>query len=355
MILTLQDNGLGGLVLGPGPNLNYLAGFQGKPTERLLLAIYNEDGNCVLIVPRLDEENASKTASVREVYGYGDDEGPARSIRDALKALGIGGKVLGIEGGVPFRAVNALQKVSEQIRVEDVSEMLLTAREIKDETELRWTKKACDILSKTFSKLEILVSPGMTEKLTSTRVVSELISRGADDASCIVLSGPNASMPHLPSTTRKIRRRDTVVVDAWCTSGDYFGDVTRTLFFGTPSTKEVEVYNIILDANAAGLESIRSGVRAEMIDRAARSVVRSGGYGNYFIHRTGHGLGLEIHEAPYIREGNREQIKRGMVFTVEPGVYLPKRFGIRIEDDVLMGNHGAEVLTDISRELKIIK
>jgi Xaa-Pro dipeptidase len=170
----------------------------------------------------------------------------------------------------------------------------------------------------------------------------------------IVVAGPNAASPHAVPSDRPIRPGEPIVIDCGAVMGGYVSDITRTVAFGGLPEEMMRVYEVVRRANEAGRAAVRPGRAAQEVDRAARRVIREAGYGDYFIHRTGHGLGLEVHEPPYIVEGNRLPLQVGMTFTVEPGVYLPGVGGVRIEDDMLVTPEGAETLTAFPRELIVV-
>jgi Xaa-Pro dipeptidase len=199
--------------------------------------------------------------------------------------------------------------------------------------------------------------PGMTEKEVAAELVGELLRAGTDlplPFEPIVASGPNAALPHATVSDRNLRAGDLLVVDWGAAAGGYCSDLTRTFAVGEIDAELVEVYRAVQAANEAGRAAVRPGAEAQEVDRAARQVIEQAGYGEYFIHRTGHGLGLEEHEEPYIREGNRDRLEIGMTFTVEPGIYLPERGGVRIEDNVAVGETGALTLSSMPRDLQTI-
>ena len=168
----------------------------------------------------------------------------------------------------------------------------------------------------------------------------------------LVQSGPNSAIPHSTISPRVLQKGDMIVVDSSCPNIEgYYADFTRTFVLGKPNEKQKEVYEVVKRAEAAGVEESESRKSAQEVDRKTRSIIAKAGYGKYFVHRTGHGLGLEVHEAPYIREGNLENMENGIVFTVEPGIYLPGKFGVRIEDNVVIENGKAKNLTTLSHEL----
>ena len=222
----------------------------------------------------------------------------------------------------------------------------------KDEREVAEMRRAITIteaaLQATMRQVEVL----MTEQEVAALLKIEMLRAGGEGMSFppIVVAGPNSASPHATPSDRPILSGDTIVVDCGVTVGGYAADITRTFAIGALVPEMAGIYEVVRAANAAGRRAVRPGVSAEEVDWAARAVIEDAGYGEYFMHRTGHGLGLEVHEPPYIVAGNERTLEPGMIFTVEPGIYLPGQGGVRIEDDVLVTPDGAESLTTFPRE-----
>jgi Xaa-Pro dipeptidase len=197
----------------------------------------------------------------------------------------------------------------------------------------------------------------MTEKELAAELVVQLLRHGSQPEmpfAPIVSSGPNSANPHAVPTERKLRPGDLLVVDWGAAVDGYVSDLTRTFAVGEADAELRKIHQIVLEANEAGRLAGKPGVPCAQVDRAARSVIEKAGYGEYFTHRTGHGIGMEGHETPYLRADNMELLEEGMVYTVEPGIYLPDRNGVRIEDNLVITGDGADCLSDMSRELRII-
>jgi Xaa-Pro dipeptidase len=195
----------------------------------------------------------------------------------------------------------------------------------------------------------------MTEHEAASELTVQLLRAGSDSElpfPPIVASGPNSALPHAVPSERKLQRGDLVVIDWGAAVDGYISDLTRTLAIGPADPELVKVHGIVLDANRAGCAAVRPGVPAAEVDRAARAVIDAAGYGEFFTHRTGHGIGMEAHEPPYIRGDNQEPLIPGMTFTVEPGIYLPGRGGVRIEDNVVVTADGSECLSVLQRDLR---
>jgi Xaa-Pro dipeptidase len=195
----------------------------------------------------------------------------------------------------------------------------------------------------------------MTERQIAARLKQEMMTAGGDAvAFVIVVAGPNSANPHAGPSDRPVQTGDLLTIDCGVLKDGYPSDITRTFVLGEASTELVDIYCTVPRANEAGRLAARAGVAAQDVDRAARGVIEDAGYGQYFIHRTGHGLGLEGHEPPYIVEGNEQLLEPGMVFTVEPGIYVPGVGGVRIEDNVVITERGHDCLTTFPRELMAI-
>jgi Xaa-Pro dipeptidase len=200
------------------------------------------------------------------------------------------------------------------------------------------------------------VRPGMTEKEIAAALMVNLLRAGSEAMPFLPLvqTGPNSASPHGATSSRQLERGDVLLLDFGAVAGGYASDITRTFAVGKIDPELVEVYRIVEAANAAGRATAGPGVACQEVDRAARRVIEDAGYGQFFIHRTGHGLGLEGHEPPYIVEGNTLPLEVGMTFTVEPGIYLPDRGGIRVEDDVVITEYGCQSLTTFERSLQTV-
>ncbi len=238
-----------------------------------------------------------------------------------------------------------------------LSPVISELREIKDEDEIKVLKKAAKIADKMFYKLMDEELEGKSEKELANMI--EYMMKNEFDADGvsfdpIVASGPNGANPHHTPSTRKIRKGDVVIFDYGAKYLGYCSDITRTVVVGSPSEEVKKVYEIVKESQETAFQQVKEGITAGDIDSAARNVIAKYGYDKYFIHRTGHGLGIDVHEEPYISPGNTKLLKEGMVFTIEPGIYLHGKFGIRIEDDVVVLNKKGVRLTEAERELIIV-
>jgi len=345
---VVAKGGLEGVILVPGPNIRYLTGVQSLMLERPIMLLVPADGTPHLISPALEAEQYRKSPVRIEVHSWTDSEGSSGAIRKAVGGLKVGGR-WGVEGRVPFLFLNKLLKHAEP-RLEDAEPMLQGVRETKDALEVQTLKKSAKILSASFREIPELVEEGMTE-LELSRKVTDVIyaSGGSKIGDLLVQSGPHAAEPHRLPSKRKIARGESLVIDVGSTLDGYYADITRTFCLG--SSRELErVYGEVLEAQEKAIATAGEGVEVGRVDAAARVHLRRAGLGKYFIHRTGHGLGLEVHEAPYITQGGREKLRRNMFFTVEPGAYIPGKLGVRIEDNVMIDGKKAIEITDPPKE-----
>ena len=241
-------------------------------------------------------------------------------------------------------------------KIVEADEILSHGRMCKDHDEIEAIRTAIRVSEQSLKATCAQVKVGMTEREVQMILNMEMLKHGADGHGFppIVLSGPRAALPHGSAGDRRLQEGDCLLIDYGFRVGAYSADITRTFSIGTPDPEWKEVYEVVKAANAAGRKTAAPGVTAEEVDAATRKVVVDAGYGIYFNHRTGHGLGLEIHEPPYIVAGNKTVLQPGMVFTVEPGIYLADRVGVRIEDDVVITQDGAESLSTLPRELTVL-
>lgn len=350
----LQKRGLDAIYLGPSTDLEYVSGLQTHPDERVRGLLIGKNGVCVSITPKLYKEEMMNAFSGDAQYEEWDDsEGFTGAFERGLKALGaLGGKVAFNDG---VRAIDmlAIQDAMEILPCNG-GETLSALRSTKDEEELALMRKASGIADGVLEKLRHFIKPGMMERHIAEAIPKLLEELGADTISFspIVATGPNGSMPHYGGNKRVIEDNDVVLLDFGGRCSGYCSDVTRTFFVGEPTEEQKKVYEIVRLAQEAGEAAVRPGATGQDVDRAARKVIIDAGYGEYFFNRVGHGIGIAVHETPYMIEGNNEPLRPGNVFSVEPGIYLPGKFGVRIENLVAVRPDGTgEALNKFPREL----
>ena len=351
----ILSHGLDGVALVPGPNMVYVSGIHAHLSERPIVLILPTDDEPAIVIPIL-EAGKARAAGIPEerIFAWGDDEGYTEAFQHACAYLELSDYLLGVEAlYMRVLELELLQRYAPGLTTAHADLCLDALRQIKDETEIAAMHKAAQVAEIALQNLIKRIQIGQTEKQIAAMLIQELTDAGSEAVafSPIVSAGPNGALPHAVPTDRPIQAGDLLVIDFGARVDDYPSDITRTFAVGEIEPELAHVYDVVKRANAAGKAVARAGATGRDVDRAARSVIEEAGYGPNFIHRTGHGLGLEIHEPPYIMEGNTTPLEIGNVFTVEPGIYLPDRFGVRIEDDVIITADGHQSLTTFSRDL----
>lgn len=342
------------VALVPGANLFYLTGLHFHRMERPIVALFPLKGDPALILPALEVEKARAAPIPWRLFPYTDEEGPAGAFQAAAEALGGIGRPIAVE----ILAMRVLEwsllaqafRPPEQVPAEP---LLASLRMVKEAAEIAAMRRAVSVAEEALRRWLAEVRIGMSEREAARRLIQAGLAAGADAMAFepIVVAGPNAALPHATPSDRPIGPGELVIVDFGVVVDGYVSDITRTFAAGVPDPELVRIYEVVREANEAGRAAVRPGIPAEAVDRAARAVVEAAGHGPYFLHRTGHGLGLEVHEPPYIVAGDTTLLQPGMTFTVEPGIYLPGKGGVRIEDDVVVTETGGESLTTFPREL----
>ncbi|MCY0902603.1 MAG: Xaa-Pro peptidase family protein [Firmicutes bacterium] len=353
---TLKERGFTHLVLSPGASFTYMTGLAMHTSERLTLFGCDAKGRAVLLVPRLELQQALEVGS-HDVYSYVDEEGPDTAIRSFLNDLGVKDTSLVAVEETHLRMFeqDALQRGSN-VQLKPGADVLMSLRLYKSEAELAHIVRAAGITDAALGATLPLLKVGMSELEVAAELEYQLKKLGSEALpfGTIVGAGARGALPHsVPGNTR-IESGDLVVLDFGAVVQGYAADTTRTIAFGDPGEKARSVYETVRRAQATAVAAVRPGRTAGDIDDAARSTIEVAGYREWFTHRTGHGLGLEVHEYPSIMSHSLVPLKPGMVFTVEPGIYLPGEFGVRIEDDVLVTEDGARVLTQFERSLIVL-
>ncbi|MFD8028765.1 M24 family metallopeptidase [Streptomyces sp. NPDC059717] len=345
--------GLAGLLIAPGPDLVWLTGYRPVETERLTLLVLRAGQDPVLVVPTLEAPDAAEAAGA-----------PALTLRDwtdGKDPYGAAAALLGVRGryGISDNAW-ALHLLGLRERLPDVGHVALTRalpmlRAVKDAAELDRLAAAGTAADAAYEEILKVAFGGRREREVAEDLAGLLRQFGhAQVDFTIVASGPNGANPHHEAGERVIQRGDMVVLDFGGLKHGYGSDTSRTVHVGEPTDEERKVHDLVRAAQEAGFRAVGPGAACQDVDRAARAVIDDAGYGAYFIHRTGHGIGVTTHEPPYMIEGEEQPLVPGMCFSVEPGVYLPGRFGVRIEDIVAVTEDGGLRLNETSREMAIV-
>jgi Xaa-Pro aminopeptidase len=350
---TVETGQVDLVAIGPTANMRYLLGFTPHADERLCLLLVSA-AEVSMVVPTLNAEDVAAHTDL-PLHRWPDAEGPHLALTEALAGQPQVTK-LAIDG--PMRADFLLPLVAATTPRETITVEALLAplRARKSPEEIEALALAAAQADRAMQAAMEACQPGVTEAEVAWIAEAAFRQDGADEvAFTLVASGPNGAYPHHHSGDRQLQTGDAVVIDIGASLNGYKSDITRMLFLGDPPAEFRKAYQAVLAANEAGRATVKPGVPAQAVDRAARRILEEAGYGDYFIHRTGHGLGLEIHEPPWIMAGNDRLLEEGMVFSVEPGVYLPDQFGIRIEDIVAVTASGVRTLTGFDHQLVVKK
>jgi Xaa-Pro dipeptidase len=353
----LQSARMDSLILNPGPSLIYLTDLHFHLSERPVLVFFMPDTVPIIVLPELEQEKIKHLPFEIQAFPYGEDPSQWVSVfKDAVQAVQLGNKRIGVEPRqLRYLEFCILSEAAPRAEFISAEESVSRLRMYKEQSEIAAMRKAVDIAQKALIATLPQVKIGLTEKELAAELTLQLFRAGSDPQvpfSPIVSSGPNAANPHAIPTKRKLTSGDLLVIDWGASYMGYISDITRTFAIGDLESEFAKISKIVLEANVAGRKAALPGIPAEAVDKAARAVIQSAGYGKYFTQRTGHGLGMESHEDPYIRAGNPSLLEPGMTFTIEPGIYIPGRNGVRIEDDVVITSTNAESLTSLPREVR---
>ncbi|HEX6988533.1 MAG TPA: Xaa-Pro peptidase family protein [Bacillota bacterium] len=342
------------LAVAPGDNMRYLLGYHPHPDERPCFLIVAPGGEGMLVpVLNADEVRAHVDLPMET---YTDAEGPAAALDRLAARLGVASaRTAMIEERMRADFALLLQERLGGAALRLAAPVLAALRMRKGPDEVEALRRAAKMADGAMQAAFAAVRSGMTELELARAVEEAFLGRGAESVSfAIVASGPNAAYPHHHSGSRVVHTGEPVLFDIGARLDGYESDITRMTFVGEPDEAYLLVHDTVERAVQAALEVIRPGVAAREVDLAARSVIEDAGYGAYFTHRTGHGIGLTGHEPPYITSTNDLTLDVGMAFSVEPGIYLPGRFGVRLEEIVVVTASGAEVLSGLSRDVFVV-
>jgi Xaa-Pro aminopeptidase len=346
--------GLDGLLLTPGPDLRYVTGYAAHPSERLTCLVVPADGDPFLVVPRLELRGAQASPAGGlgvEIVTWEETDDPYALVADrfgSASSVGLSDRMWALMT-LRFRAA------MPDVRQELASAALRDLRVSKSAAEVAALLAAGEAIDRVHAMVPGLLQAGRTEAQVAVEIADAILAEGhATVDFTIVASGPNAASPHHTASDRVLRTGDAIVVDIGGTMpSGYCSDCTRTYAIGQPPAEFVGYYKVLQAAQDAACSAVRPGVTAEAVDAAAREPISAAGYGDYFVHRTGHGIGLETHEDPYIVSGNTEQLRAGHAFSVEPGIY-PGPHGARIEDIVVCTQDGCQRLNNVTRDLVVV-
>ena len=347
--------GLAGLVITPGYDLRYLTGSRAQTFERLTALVISSSGESTVVLPRM-ELAALRESAVADlglvVRDWVDGENPYRLVGQAL-----GGAEAAVAVTDSMAALHLLP-LAELLGVVPVlaTGVLAALRMVKDAHEIEALRTAGAAIDRVHAQVPQFLRPGRTEAEIAADITNAIVAEGHSEAAFVIVgSGPHGADPHHECSDRELRPGDIVVIDiGGPVEPGYNSDCTRTYSLGEPDPEVAGQYAVLQRAQAAAVAAVRPGVSAESIDAAARDVLAQAGLAEYFVHRTGHGIGLSVHEEPYIVAGNDQPLAEGMAFSVEPGIYLPGRWGARIEDIVIVTADGALPVNTRSHDLTVV-
>jgi len=354
---TMQTAGLEMLVLNPSASLSYLTGLHFHLSERPTVFINVPGKTPVIILATLEANSLKKTDAALEPVTYGDNPHTwGEAFVEASKLLGITPEKIGVEPtALRFMELNYLKAIYPKSDFVSAADILASLRTTKDESEADKMRQAARIAQDAFLATLPAIKPGVSELSIAAELSAQLLRHGSQSDfpfAPIVSSGIyNSADPHAVPSEKLVESGDIIVIDWGARYQDYASDITRCVAVGELSPEIEKIAKIVIQANSAGRAACKPGVRAGSIDDAARAVIDQAGYGPYFNHRVGHGLGMEAHEPPYMFAENDHILVPGNTFTVEPGIYISGIGGVRIEDDMYITEDGAESLTTLERDL----
>ncbi|MDR2542144.1 MAG: Xaa-Pro peptidase family protein [Treponema sp.] len=340
------------LLISPSSNLFYLTGYALNPDERLFLLVLPKEGEPFIIANILYKEQVKPLPVTNHIF-WKDGDNPFLLLKAEIDEQNIKIKTAALEPQIPALFSLPLSQTFPQTNFVLASSFIDPIRQIKDKSELDMIRRACKTSDQA---LKALINKGAywigkTEAEFFMELSAEFSKRGLSSFGASVQTGVNAAIPHYITGNGIIEKGKCLLVDFWGRYNGYYTDCTRTFYFGTPDSEFKKIYEIVKEAQEAAEAKAHVGYTLEDVDLAARSVIEKHGYGEYFTHRTGHGLGIDVHEGDSVNKGVKVPLKPGMVFSIEPGIYLPGRFGVRIENIVAITEQGVEVLHNFTKEL----
>jgi len=353
-LLTSED--VDALAIVPGSNFLYLTGGNFHLMERPTILIISKDKKPIAILPVLEIDSFQKLKLDADIFEWQDSDGYQSAFKRAFEKLGFV-KKLGIEGQrMRVFESQAIEEASPGIEIINAHKFINNIRIKKDENEINYLQKAVNIAEKTLNETIKYVDVNKTEMEIKNFLIQQLYHFGAEGIAFdpIVLAGGNSALPHGHSSDYKIKEGDCLLFDFGATLNGYHSDITRTFFVKSASDDQKNFYETVLKANKIGLEISKPGLSLHELDDTVLKTLENSEFSEFIVHKTGHGLGLDVHEDPYVMRKNHDLLESGMVITIEPGLYKQNSLGVRIEDDVLITNDGCKSLTTFPKELRII-
>ena len=349
----LKENDFDALFVTLGKNFQYILKSSAHLSERLVCGVIPVSGDPLLLCPAFEKLNFSKTPIQKDnLLLWEEAENPFERLHGLSTELGILDGNIALSPDTPFDFYSKMAKKLPKALFASAYKIFLTSRVIKTETEISLLRKANEATSQGIEAAFSQTQEGMTEKDLAQIVIKELGDRSNEPVQfAAVQFGENSADPHAQPTSRKLHKEEVILIDAGTSIEGYNGDITNTSFFGRPPKEFLNVYTIVEEAQEKAVAGAKEGVSGEFVDDLARSYITEKGFGKYFTHRTGHGIGLDVHEEPYIVNGNKKPLLENQAHSVEPGIYLEGKFGVRIEDIVFVGKQSGIRSTNVARRL----
>lgn len=347
---VVVHHGLDALLITPGADLRYASGYAAKPLERLIALVVRANGDPILVAPELEVPAARAAGITLEIHTWGETDDPFAVVADLLPDA----RTVAVDDEMWAARVFALQRALPQATFSAGGALVSELRMRKDASEIDALSEAGAAIDRVHSRMGEWLRPGRTEREVGADIARAIIDEGHETVDFVIVgSGPNGASPHHDVSDRVIGAGEPVVVDIGGTNAaGYCSDCTRNYVAGgEPDADYLALYEVLLDAQTAQRAAARPGITASELDAVGRDIIAAAGYGHQFIHRTGHGIGQQTHEEPYIIEGSDLVLEPGMAFSIEPGIYVDGRFGARIEDILICTETGADSVNHTPREL----
>ena len=341
---ALTDHDLGAVLLGPGADLRWATGLAAHTSERLTMLVVPTTGDAILVVPELEAPLARRAGvdDLARIVAWTETQDPVALVADHLRACGVDDAALAIQDRIWSQFTLALQARLPAAEWVPGSRVMAPLRVVKDADEIAALHAVGAAIDEVHAQVADLLRPGRTEAAVAADIDTLIRATHDTTSFVIVASGPNGASPHHAWSDRVLEVGDAVVVDIGGTLDGYGSDETRNYCIGHVDPAYQELHDVLAQAQQAATAAVVAGTPAEAVDAAARDVIAAAGHGHHFIHRTGHGIGLDGHEEPWIVAGNTTPVVPGMAFSIEPGIYVPGRYGARIEDIVVVTPDGAD-------------
>ena len=350
----MKMNSVDLIALGPGTHMNWLLGFNPFPDERPCMLLVGQEKEAFLM-PSVNAEGVREQTKI-PMHCWNDEIGPEQALKEALSDTDtIAAKHIAIDEAMRSHFALLLLESLSNPTYEFTGSTVGALRMRKDQDEFVNLKENALIDDRAMQAGFTAIKEGVSELEIGEAINKHFISEGAKPQFCIVGSGPNGAFPHHHTGNRKVKKGDAVLIDIGGRKGTFPSDMTRMSVLGEPPEGYLKIHAIVERAVQAAMAAAKPGAMAKDVDAAARGVITEAGYGEFFVHRTGHGLGIDIHEPPYITATSEVILDEGMVFSIEPGIYLQGRFGVRLEEIVILRADGPEILSELTRELNLIK